>query len=150
MTLFNYNKNLPTDTVYQETFNINVSEVIGRILAVALNQTEIQGLIDSTYNAAASLITFADSPYEIDPNDKFLEIDTSGGVVIVRLQNNTVVDAGFNVEIVRVAGANNITVDCLTNTTTINNTAANDTISASNVIKRYKLKETTANDYIGV
>lgn len=150
MTLFNYNKNIPTDTVYQETFNINVSEVIGRTLAVALNQTEIQGLIDNTYNATASLITFADSPYEIDANDKFLEVDSTSGVVVVRLQANTVVNEGYKVEIVRTAGSNNVTVDCTTNSCTINGSASNSTISSSYVPKTYKLLSTTADDYLEV
>ena len=150
MTLFNYNKSLPTATVYQETLNQNLAEVVIRTLQVALNQTEIQGLIDGAYNTTASLITFADSPYAIDANDKFLEVDTSGGVVVVQAQNNTVVDAGYKVEIVRVAGANNITIDYTTNSCTANGAAANTTISTSYAPKTLKLLETTADDYLEV
>jgi hypothetical protein len=148
MTLFNYNKNLPTDTAYQETFNTNVSEVIGRILAVALNQVEIQQLIDDTANAAATLITSAESPYEIDEGDKFIEVDTSGGVVTVRLQASSVVNPGYTVKVVRVAGGNNVTVDCTTNSCTINGAAANTTISTSYAPKTYKLLETVTDDYL--
>lgn len=149
MTLFNYNKNIPTDTTYQETFNINVSELLGRILAVALNQTEIQGLIDSwSNNATPTLIDDTDSPYEIEATDNFIEVDTTGGAVTVRLQNNTVVNAGFAVKVVRVAGSNNVTVDCTTNSTTINGAGTNTTISSSYAPKAYKLLGTTANDYL--
>ena len=148
MTLFNYNKSLPTNTNYQETFNENAADVITRILAVALNQTEIQGLINSTFNATPTLIDDTDSPYEILANDKFIEVDTTSGAVTVRLQDNTVVNPGFTVTIVRVAGSNNITVDCTTNSTTINGSASNTTISTSYAPKKYKLLETTANDYL--
>ena len=150
MTLFNYNKNLPTDTVYQETFNINVSEVIGRILTVALNQTEIQGLIDSlANNPTASLITFADTPVAVTSGG-FYEVDTTSGAVTFEIQDNTVVDEGFTFEVVRVAGANNITVDCTTNSCTIDGAASNTTISSSYAPKKYKLLSTTANDYLEV
>lgn len=150
MALFYFNKAIPTgiDDNSQSQFNIAVAGVIIRILNAALNQNEIQALIDASFNAAPTLIDNTDSPYAIQVDDKNIEVDTTSGAVTLEVQDNTVVNPGFTCKITRTAGANDVTIDYTTNSCTKNGVASNTTISASYAPKRITLLGTTANDYL--
>lgn len=136
MPLFVYPNSIPTATAQQSTHNTQVVAVISRILANALNQSSIQSLIDASINATPLSIDNTDSPYTPSASGgEFILVDTTSAAVTVNLPTDANIDPGYKVKVVRIAGANNVTV--AQNGNTINGAASDTTISSSYAPKLY-------------